>query len=77
MSEEKDIEFYKSFYEQNRIPLLQYRSLRKNFSLMIDNVLGEDYYNMAMDVYDGDRICCEDITRKANRTILERIFNEL
>jgi hypothetical protein len=75
MSEEKDIEFYKSFYEENRIALLQYKSLREHFGLMIDNVLGEDYYNMAMDIYEADRICCEDITRKANRTALERLFN--
>tara|TARA_R110000744_G_scaffold71891_1_gene144839 strand:+ start:1898 stop:2155 length:258 start_codon:yes stop_codon:yes gene_type:complete len=59
--------------EENRIALLQYESLRKNFSIMIDKVLGEDYYNMAMDVYDSDRICCEDITIKANETIVQKI----
>ena len=66
---------YKKFYEENRIALLQYESLRENFNKMIDDVLGKDYYNMAMDVYDCDRICCEDITRKANRSIFE-IFIE-
>ena len=75
MTEEKDINFYKDFYEKNRVALLQYESLRKNFSEMIDNTLGADYYNMAMDVYDADRICCEDITRKANMTALQRLFD--
>lgn len=76
MSEEdKGIEFYKKFYDENRVDLLQYASLRINFNLMIDDVLGEKYYNMAMDVYDCDRICCVDITEKANRTIFQRIFN--
>ena len=74
MSDE-DIEFYKKFYEENRVPLMQYESLRNNFNSMVDDVMGEGYYNMAMDVYDCDRICCEDITRKANRTIWQRIFN--
>lgn len=75
MTEEKDAEFYKKFYDENRVCLLQYDSLRKNFSSMIDDVLGKDYYNMAMDVYEADRICCEDITRKANRSWLERLFD--
>jgi hypothetical protein len=70
----KDID-YKKFYEENRVALLQYESLRRNFSKMAYKVLGDDYYNMAMDVYDCDRICCEDITIKANRTALDRLFN--
>ena len=60
--------------KENIVPLLQYESLRKNFSKLVDDVMGDDYYNMAMDVYDADRICCEDITRKANMTILQRLF---
>ena len=72
---EKDLEFYKEFYEDNRIPLMQYESLRDNFSSMVTDVLGDDYYNMGMDVYQCDRICCEDITRKSNRTIRQRIID--
>jgi hypothetical protein len=72
MSEDID---YKEFYEKNRIALLQYESLRKNFNSMVDNVLGDDYYNMAMDVYEADRICCEDITRKAKKTAIQRLLN--
>jgi len=74
MNKEKDIDFYRKFYEENRVALLQYESLRKNFSSMVDNILGKDYYNMAMDVYEADKICCEDVTRKANSTILEKLF---
>ena len=74
MSEDKGVDFYKNFYEENRVALLQHDSLRKNFNLMVDNVLGANYYNMAMDVYDCDMICCEDITRKANMTALQRLF---
>lgn len=74
MNEDRDIEFYKDFYEKNRISLLQYESLRENFNLMVDNVLGKDYYNMAMDLYDSDKCVCEDITIKANETILQKIF---
>ena len=62
-------------FDRNRISLLQYESLRKNFKKMVKDVLGEDYYNMAMDVYDADRICCEDITRKANMSIFCKLFN--
>ncbi len=64
MSDEKSPEFYKSFYDENRVALLQYKSLRGHFNKMINNVLGSDYYNMAMDVYDADKICCEDVTSK-------------
>ena len=34
---------------------------------MVNDVLGEDYYNTAMDVYDADKICCQDITKKVNQ----------
>ena len=55
----------KEFYDENRVALLQYESLREHFNLMITNILGDDYYNLACDVYDADRMCCEDITNKA------------
>ena len=58
----------------NRIRLLQYENLRKHFQQMVKDVLGGDYYNMGMDVYECDRICCEDITRKAKRSWLEKLF---
>ena len=77
MSEEKSPEFYKSFYEENRVAILQYNSLRKHFHKLIDSVLGGNYYNMAMDVYEADRICCEDIAKKVNvkpKGILSLLF---
>jgi len=72
--EEKTYEFYKAFYDENRISMLQYESLRKYFRKMIKDILGEDYYNYAMDVYDCDRICCEDITRKSKEGFWRNIF---
>lgn len=65
MNNRKTNEFYKAFYEKNRVSLLQHKSLRHNFQKMVNDVLGKDYYNMAMDVYDSDRICCEDITQQS------------
>lgn len=61
---EKNLEFYKNFYEENRVKLLQYESLRKHFNNMVKTVLGTDYYNLGMDVYEADRICCEDIIKR-------------
>ena len=64
MNKKHSHDFYKKFYDDNRVRLLQYESLRSCFDKMVDNVLGIDYYNMAMDVYRCDEICCEDIIRK-------------
>lgn len=58
----KTYKSYKAFYDENRIRILQYNSLRENFRKMVTDVLGSDYYNMGMDVYECDRLCCEDIT---------------
>ena len=74
MGQDETPEFYKAFYEENRIALLQYKSLRINFDKMVADVLGSGYYNMGMDVYTCDELACNDITQKANRTILQRIF---
>lgn len=62
-------EEYKAFYEDNRVPLLQYKSLRKHFNKMVRGVLGNTYYNMGMDVYEADRLCCEDITYKVTSSV--------
>ena len=74
MSKEKDLAFYKKFYDENRVRILQYNSLRINFNSMVRDVLGSDYYNMALDVYDADRICCEDIASKSRKNWLQKIF---
>lgn len=75
MAEEKDVDFYRDFYEVNRVALLQYASLREHFHTMVEEVLGKDYYNTEMDVYGSDQTCCEDITRKANRSAFDRLFD--
>lgn len=75
MPDEKSPEFYKEFYEKNRVPLLQYENLRKCFNKMVTDILGDDYYNMANDVYDSDKDCCEDITLRANESLVTKIFN--
>ena len=59
----------------DRIRLLQYESLRGHFNQMVKDVLGDDYYNMGMDVYECDRLTCEDITAKANRSWFERLVD--
>jgi len=72
--EDNSFKFYKKFYEENRIVLLQYDSLRKHFKIMIEKILGKNYYNMEMDVYSSDQTCCEDITKKLKSGIIERIL---
>ena len=59
---------------ENRIRILQYNSLRENFQKMITAVLGKNYYNMGMDVYECDKETCEDITRKS-KGFLSWLFN--
>ena len=63
--DEKSPEFYKEFYEKHRITVLVHDNLRKHFKTVIDEVLGDDYYNMGHDVYQCDELCCEDIIYKA------------
>jgi len=76
MTKEKSHEFYKQFYDEHGVDILQYKNLRKCFNKMVTKVLGKDYYNMAMDVYDADRICCEDVASKAKQKGLFRwLFN--
>ena len=73
----KDSKFYEDFYKENRVALLQYKSLRKNFHKMADDVLGENYYVDAYDVYGADKAICEAITRKANRSWFERLIEKV
>lgn len=35
----------------------------------------DDYYNMGMDVYECDKITCEDITSKANRSWIDKLLS--
>ena len=65
------------FYDENRIRILQYDSLLIDFHKMVNDVLGKDYYNMGMDVYTVHRFCCEDITKKANKTCVDKLIELL
>ncbi|WP_185750701.1 hypothetical protein [Clostridium sp. KNHs214] len=64
----------------NDIEMKQYKNLRECFNtILINPILGENYYNMAMDVYNVDEECCEDIKRKYdnlqyNYKIYKRLF---
>ena len=62
-----DYKFYKEFYEQNVVALMQYESLRRNFTELTNITLGKDYYNAVMDVYVCDELTCKDIAKKANK----------
>jgi len=62
--------------QESRISILQYNSLRKYFQEMVTNILGKDYYNYEMDVYECDRQCCEDITHKTKEGFLKRLFSK-
>lgn len=65
-------DYYQQKYEEliNQdvaIQLLQYQNLRKNFNKLVECVLGEDYYNMGMDVYTCDELTCEDIAKACKK----------
>ncbi len=66
-------DFYKAFYDENRLPMMQYKSLMVHFNRMVENVLGKKYYNTEVDVYNHHRVCCEDITRKS-KSFFSRLF---
>ena len=49
---------------EEQIRLAQYENLRKHFAELISKVLGPGYWNDGMDVYECDRLACEDIALK-------------
>lgn len=49
--------------EEARVMLMQYQNLREHFQEVVKHILGENYYNMGMDVYVCDELACEDIKR--------------
>ena len=50
-----------------RIDKLQYDNLRKCFDNIIQEVLGENYYNMGMDIYTCDMLSSKDIIKAFNK----------
>ena len=53
-----------------KIMELQYENLRECFNHIVNEVLGQDYYNIGLDVYTCDKITSEDIIKilKKRRT---------
>lgn len=41
-----------------------YNNLRKNYSDLVDTILGENYYNLYMDIYSNDDMIADDIKRE-------------
>lgn len=70
---EAEHRFYREFHAANSVALMQYKHLRANFRKLVEDVLGKDYYNTTMDVYDSDQACCEDIATKANMSLLQKV----
>ena len=56
--------------ELNRYKLI-YKNLRYYFDLVVDSVLGKDYYNMGMDTYTCDKLTCEDLIRQKRIVVLK------
>lgn len=49
------------------VPMMQYDNLRKHFRQLVNDVLGENYYNEGMDVYTCDEYCCQDLKARMKR----------
>ena len=57
------------------IQLMQYKNLRAGFNLLVDTILGKDYYNECMDVYSCDLECCADIIYAYNHKKFRKVIN--
>ena len=75
-SNDNNMSHLQKFYDNNVVRILQYENLRTNFNKLVNDVLGKDYYNMAQDVYDSDRICCEDVIKKLNMSTFRSIVKK-
>ncbi len=54
------------------IGLLQYSNLRNNINRVKNEVLGEDYWNVGMDVYTCDKFMCDSLIHKYKELKSER-----
>jgi hypothetical protein len=43
--------------------------------LLVDTILGEDYYNLAMDEYHCCMLCCADIVDAYNAKFFKKVKN--
>lgn len=59
----------------DKISKMQYKNLRDGFDLLVETILGKDYYNTEMDVYHCDLRCCSDIIEAYNSKIFKRVQN--
>jgi len=59
--DKETLEFYK---EQLRSSELRWISLHENYSIIIDEVLGKNYFNYGNDVYSCDHYSREDILKE-------------
>ena len=59
--DKETLEFYK---EQLRLSELRWISLLENYSIIIDEVLGKNYFNYGHDVYSCDQHSREDILKE-------------
>lgn len=50
-----------------QVRLWQYENLRKHFTELVKEVLGEGYYNEGMDVYTCDEFTCRDLKAKLKK----------
>lgn len=57
------------------IEKMQYKNLRAGFNLLVDTILGKDYYNEYIDHYNCDLGCCRDIVYAYNHKILRHVNN--
>lgn len=49
-----------------------YQNLRTHFEGMASLILGENYYNMGVDVYTTDELTCKDILKEYDKVVEER-----
>ena len=56
----------------DKIDKAQYNNLRDSFQYLVDNVLGEHYYNCCHDVYTSDRECVTAIIKRVD-TLTDKV----
>jgi ATP-dependent RNA circularization protein (DNA/RNA ligase family) len=57
------------------IEKMQYKNLRAGFNLLVDTILGKDYYNEYIDTYHCDLACCDDLIYAYNHKAFRKVHN--
>lgn len=55
------------YINKEKIEKMQYRNLRAGFQLLVDTILGKDYYNMSCDTYRADIETISDLINAYNK----------